>query len=459
MLNKKIKKRYLLILGFIFIVIFTFGKFIYPAVRQPKKNVILIVVDSLRPDHLGCYGYQKNTSPNIDSLAKRGTLFTQAITQGSYTAASVASIFTSTYPHTNWVVDYGDQLDPSLLTLAQVLKNHGYSTALISTHFDLYSTIPSFTRGFDYDLSIHGLDATVTELATEWLKDNQDRPFFLYLHYMEVHYPYQPPPPYNSLYLDDRLKGIEAATLETKYKWMDDPSLHGIPKQIVEGNITNEDIDYYISQYDGTIRSTDEQVGILSKELERLNLDKKTIIVLTADHGEDLAEHDVNRAFRHAGVYCDVVLKVPLIIKCNNVIPQGKAVTQQIQSIDIMPTILDILEIKQPEGIEGVSLLPLILKGKKYPSLYAFSNFGNDEYVIRTEEWKLIKDGTGYKLYNLKRDPEELIDLIDVERERFVFLKKELDNWEKQKKTKGEITPQPLTEEQKERLRSMGYLQ
>ena len=444
------KKIILSALAVIIIVIFALGKFTHYAAHRRKKNVILILVDALRPDHLGCYGYQRNTSPNIDNLAKEGVLFTQTIAQGITTNRSVPSIFTSTYLHTHWINDFGDQLNPSILTLAQVLKDFGYSTGLISGHGDIH-TLRRIERGFDI---FNDKTGDVTETAIDWLRDNQDKPFFLYLHYMDVHYPYQPPPPYDRMFLADKFKRQDRDALEAKYQWIDDPVLHGIPKQMLEGNMTKQDIDYYISQYDGEIRFTDEQIDLLLNELKRLNLDKKSVIILTADHGEDLAEHDINHAFRHAGIYFDVTLKVPLIIKCTDIIPQGKVFTQQVQSIDIMPTILDILKIKRPETAEGVSLLPMILKDKEYSTPYAFS----DDCIIRTEEWKLICDGDNRQLYNLKKDPQELNNLIDVEKEKFIFLKEKLDNWKRQAKPKIHTKSMPLTEEEKQRLKSLGYL-
>jgi len=437
---------FLLILSLI-AAIFISGKFIYTKTHRPKKNVILIIVDALRPDHLGCYGYERKTSPNIDNLAKEGVLFTQTIAQGNCTPLSVPSILTSTYPHTHWVKDFGYQLNPSILTLAQVLKDYGYSTGFISEP-DILHTIRGLERGFD----IFNETGEVTKTAIDWLKDVRDRPFLLYLHYGSPHCPYRPPPPYNRMFLADKFKRQDKDTLEAKYQWAYDPIYLQIPKQIAEGNLAKEDVDYYISQYDGEIRFDDQQIGILLKRLKRLNLDKKTIIILTADHGEDLADHDINNAFKHSSAY-DVVLKVPLIIKCTDIIPENKIITQQVQSIDIMPTIIDMLKIKKPETTEGVSLLPLILKGKEYPIPYAFSR----SCVIRTEEWKLICNRRNRQLYNLKKDPQELNNLIEQEKEKFIFLKEKLDNWRKQAVAIPK-KPAQLTEEEKERLRSLGYL-
>jgi len=149
---------------------------------------------------------------------------------------------------------------------------------------------------------------------------------------------------------------------------------------------------------------------MLNKKIKkRLNVDNKTIIILTADYGEDLAERDISHAFRHAGVYYDTVLRVPLILEGN----------------------------------------------EEYLSPYVFS----ENCVIRTEEWKFIEGDKGPELYNLKKDPQELDNLIDIEKEKFIFLKEKLENWRKQARPKGETKPQPLTEEQKQRLRSLGYLQ
>lgn len=192
--------------------------------------------------------------------------------------------------------------------------------------------------------------------------------------------------------------------------------------------------------------------------METFGLAKKTLIILTADHGEALGEH--NLYFTHGEFLYDELLKVPLIIKLEKLLPENKIINHQVRLIDILPTILHILHIRwnKNKQIEGVSFLPLVLRNYKFPELYAFSVFGNQK-SIRTCEWKLISSDKGYELYNLRKDPKELTNLVNTEKEQFEFLKAKLEEW--MNRPKPEIKPlkKPLDEETKEKLKSLGYLQ
>lgn len=477
-LKKKGWRKGKIIIVIVLLVIIGLGWYLSQRPRQ--LNVLLITIDALRPDHLGCYGYGRDTSPNIDRLARKGVLFTQAFAQGNQTFISVSSIITSTYPTTHGVRKAGDSLNlASFPTLTQVLKRNGYFNIAITNHGGI-KTILGIEQGFNLFITVKNKADEITRQAMELLKDRRDRNFFLWLHYIDPHGPYTPPSPYNKIYLKDEFyKGDKHLPISS----FEFGCYEHIPKYVAQNDIT--DVDYYISQYDGEIRFTDEQIGVLLKELKRLNLYKDTLIIISADHGEYLGGN--NYYFAHAGPPYDESLKVPLIIKCDNLIPKGRVINHQVQSIDIAPTILDILRIDKNKIMEGTSLLSTILGGK-HPSIYAFSSSRFFYNTVRTEQWKLIyADNRGYntidekemfttllnrhsgkdcnesewyELYNLEKDPGELNDLYEVEKEKFEFLRYKLDNWLSQKsklpKTK---TGQHLDEEIKERLRTLGYLQ
>jgi len=426
----------------------------------------LISMDALRPDHLGCYGYKRDTSPNIDKLVKEGIIFTQAISQSSHTAPSNTSLITSTYPNVHNVKDWGYQLNSKapLYTLPEILKKHGYTTALISDQisfslikamkrvFVTYTTLLSTTYG-----PTGKLINEITDWAIDWLSSNKDKKFFLWLYYLNPHAPYRPPKPYDKIFLNDEYYNIKKSVPLSDDPW-DQTPIGKIPRFLAENNIT--DVDYYISQYDGEIRYTDSQIGRLYEALKKLRLDKKTIIIITSDHGEAMGEH--NLYFRHCTFLYDELIKVPLMIRFNKTIPSGKKIDTQVRSIDIMPTILDILNInpKNFNALQGRSLLPLIASERCAFPPFAYSEFLNRKSV-RGNGWKLIydKNNQEFELYSLKEDPQETNNLIDKERDQFEYLKKKLDEYIQQADSGSGIEKQNIDESDKEKLRSLGYSQ
>lgn len=390
--NKKQLKIIFISLTILIGIISTIGYVGYIKKSRPI-NVILITLDALRADHLSCYGYIRKTSPNIDQLAKEGALFKQAIAQSPWTVSSLPSIMTSTYPHTHSIMQSNNRLNSTVVPLAKVLKDNGYSTGAISSRH--MGDIRGIEIGFDLlDCDWDIKTDEVTKRAIKYLESNQNKKFFLWLHYFDPHGPYRPPQPYKTRYLNDGFvinKINRSAPIEMGIG-SGDHSVYGgfrhIAPYVIEDNIT--DVNYYISQYDGEITFVDEQIGILMKELENLSIDKNTLVIITADHGESLGEHELY--FVHGTSY-EEVIKVPLIVKYGGSIPKGISINYQVQSIDIMPTILDILNIKKPKGIEGINLFSPLRWQKLDFYRKAFSEYkGSNRYValIRTNDWKLI---------------------------------------------------------------------
>jgi arylsulfatase A-like enzyme len=457
--------------------------------KHPPLNVVFITIDSLRADHLSCYGYKRDTSPNIDKLAKEGVIFTQAISPATITPVSLYSIFTSLYPYTHGVIDWGSFLNSSIPALPQILMNKGYYTKSIIHHGIPEIVYKSLGVNRDFKESKIEVD-TADKLIDEAIKFiiRKRRPFFLYLHHFDTHWPYHSPTPYNKIFLNDELYYVKDKNLPiSNFNYF---GYKAIPKILIEGNITN--VNYYISHYDGAIRFVDEEIGRLLDKLKKLELYKNTLIIISADHGESFGEHNI---YFHHGSLFDTELRVPLIMAGGNIFPQGKTINAQVTLIDIMPTIFDILGIEKPKGIEGISLLPLILGKEEYPRTFVFSGF-KGMASIRTKEWKLIRfepkktlelgkqipelaefienrflrggnqNPILYALCNLKENPKELNclifkdnkdDVVIKEKEKFTFLKEKLDNWIEQQP----IAPPkeiPFSEELKEKLRSLGYL-
>jgi choline-sulfatase len=430
-LNRKQKLFIFILFFFVFIGEI---RFLYCSNKSEKLNILLITLDALRPDHLGCYGYKRNTSPNIDKLVKEGVLFTQAISQASWTCPSLYSIITATYSSTHGVNFWDQLLSPSVFTLSQILKKNDFYTCFISGH----GALSRFNLGFDSFKDISGNAEQITREAIQIFEKNKNKKFFLWIHYMDMH----------------------------------DKSL-GIPeeKHYIK-NVTKEEINNYIFEYDKSIRYVDNQIALLLRKLKELELYRNTILIITADHGQEICEHEL--CFNHGGFLWDSVIKVPLIIFCTKFLPKNRIIRQQVQHIDLFPTICDILRIKKPKTIEGRSFLSLI-KGKDNLPDYAFSEHKENDgdlstgapvftkLSIRSSVWKFIytygPHGEEYELYNLKNDSQELNNLANLEKEQFKFLKAKLEEW--MNRAKPEITSlaKPLDKETKERLKSLGYLQ
>lgn len=358
--------------------------------KEEKPNLILISVDSLRADHVSSYGYFRQTTPNIDNLAKEGILFKNYITQSYLTPVSEMALHTGTYPSSNGVVSFETVLPKNILTLDQILKIYNYRTAAFgnSPEFLAFPALgESFSRGFDvYDFKDEGelvrsREETLNQNKIfDFLKE-EEKPFFLWLAIGSVHSPFDKSPtifgdlnyqgPLKDEYLDWGLKGV--------LPWIFNNVLYKTEKgEIVKKiDLNKEDIQYIINRYDDGIFTTDEWIGTFLKELKKRGLDRKTIIVLTSEHGEELGEHGY---IHHYDIF-DSTVKTPLIIKNPKLNKKNIVIKNQVQSIDILPTILDFLNIPKPHQIEGNSLTSLI-------SGWTSENFNEYVFIERIPLWE-----------------------------------------------------------------------
>lgn len=443
-----------------------------PARNNEKFNVILIVVDSLRADHLGCYGYYRNTSPNIDKLANEGVLFSRAFSQGARTLVSLPSMFTSLYPGVIGIFGLKDNLSNKFITLPEILKKNGYESVLFGgDELGLFSN-------FDYRFDKFKLFATpvshkirgiipspINKDILKWLGQKHSKPFFLFVYYDYPHAPYDPPVPYDKIFskeigVDKKTKKfIHSINLVSNSRYIDKFK-----------NINN--LNYLISQYDGEIRYTDEQIKFLLEGLENLNLSKNTLIIVTADHGDEFLEHG---GLSHGPQLYDELIHIPLIMKLPGIIVRGKKVTDLVKHLDIMPTILNILDIHENNIMQGNNLIPLLNNGGILEqAVFSETNvYPVHVKAIRTEKFKFIeihhdiKNSYSYELYNLEADPKELNNLIEKDLREAEEFKTELKDYTLsceriRKSILGESSVNKsvtLTEEEKERFKSLGYLQ
>lgn len=429
-----------------------------------KKNVIIIVIDALRPDHLGCYGYSRNTSPNIDKLAGEGISFTQAIAPGGWTFESVPSILTGTYSFVHQIRDSSlAPMNHNIKTLSQELSTHNYQTVIFSNQPSLkYIETSNYFQELFLDQGTLEHKATITEYEftdniQAWLeKKGRAAQFFLYIHYWGCHVPYRPAAAYKDKFCRDRYskkhKNVPISKLNTADKMFD--GIGRIPYVLAENNIT--DMYYYISQYDGVISYVDGQIGRLMDTLKRLKLDNDTMIILISDHGEMLGEHDMY--FFHTGGY-EENIRVPLIIRCPELFPRGKKISAQVSLIDIAPTVLEITGLNKPEYMQGESLLSFVKPFRSYNAKYALSS-DRDIFTVRRGTWKLIYNSINhsYSLFDLKAVPKEENNLMYQRKDVIKLLARRMAQWRDKKNSSDLKGRRLLLEKDKDILKSLGYL-
>ncbi|MBN1871071.1 MAG: sulfatase [Candidatus Omnitrophica bacterium] len=409
--------------------------------KVPVHNVILVGICTLRADHFNCYGYPNNTTPNINDFCADAVLFKETISQAPSTAPSFAAMFTSLLPlHNGLSTDNETIISPDCVTIAELLSHNGYHTVSFNNGGQVTNDF-GFDRGFDIFTKLKG--KTILR-AVEWLKSNKDKRFFLFIHSIEPHSPYMPSKEDAELF-DKLYKGILAEDIvvldKTKLK-----------EDLL--NASYADLQRIVNRYDAEIYSVDRQFGILIDYLKKEGLYENSMIIFAGDHGEEFGEHGYFA--RHAHTLYDELLKVPLIIKFPSSEYGSTVVTSQVRLIDILPTVLDVLEMPLPEYLEGISLLEL-LNGNPNRPLFAVSQKDCKARLknstIRTKYWKLNQG----RLFDLEKDPLEKNDVS----EKFPIIKRELqkklDEILRQRKI-AESKKVKLKKETVEQLKSLGYL-
>ena len=417
--------------------------------KPDKDQIILISLDTLRPDYLGVYDSQKKTSPNINKLAEDSIVCTDAISQASTTILSHKSIFYSVYPsiHKITLRALPKENGPSPL---EILKSKGFKTAGF-TEGGQMSRKFGFNRGFDsYWEPGTGVDANsklqmMKPLVFDWVKKNYREKFLLFLHTYQVHCPYFPPEPYRS-----EFAGWYDGTLDAKYK---------CGRYFQSLDMREKDYNYLRSLYMGEVRYTDEFIGEFIRLLKKLKIYDNATIILFSDHGESLGER---KYVGHNQMY-QVQLRIPMILKLPGIKPDR--LTSPVESVDIMPTLFDLLQIKPPYAFQGRSILPLLKK--KSGERYRFAE-RPAQFSVQKSEWKGIfqrKDPSDVSLYNIKNDPLEKNDLAQQHPEIVADLRKAYENmqrnsralsarFELEKASRPDVDP-----ELQEDLKALGYVQ
>lgn len=492
-----------------------------PEPPPPKPNVLLITIESLRADHVGSYGYRRNTTPNLDHLGRQGARFTDAVAQAPFTLPSIASIMTGMTPPGHGVRNHPAVLADSIVTLAERFQKAGYQTAAMTRHTWLRNK-SGLDQGF---LEYHnnkfsaGLDARSLSLAaSDWLANRDPaRPFFLWLHFLDPHLPYTPSYPYSVLYHDvygeepqaKHLRAMAAAArdredfLPTPYADLAggphyDLVLRHYPENRIlldlafwrrsrgsiffnNGLYSRYEVSQVVDLYDGAILYTDDNLGRILKTLADLGMADSTVVAVTGDHGEAFGEHGLS--FTHDFTLYDEVLRVPLVVRGPGVVP-GATIAQQVRLMDLAPTLLDLAGVEPLAGVESRSLAPL-LRGGTLPYLVALAEsaparpqFPEQDKItlpgirgkwrmVRTDRWKLIQipreEGDLYELYDLVEDPGETRDLYAELSGEAAKLSPFLEAWIAKdplqgSETSGEEGLEDLDPSALEQLKTLGYI-
>ncbi|MCP4604646.1 MAG: sulfatase-like hydrolase/transferase [Proteobacteria bacterium] len=438
----------------------------------PKgRRVVLVVVDALRADRLGCYGYKRQpTTPTIDRLAGEGVLFEKFYAASPWTAPSFGSILTGVSPEihrngkwlrnetesTEWIGAVAlEPLNPAVSTLAELLEEK--STAAFITNTFLHEKM-GFARGFDhYDYEKASLKKSrradvITDATVAWLKKHSNDEFFVLVHYFDPHVSYDPPPQYLKMFAPEP-KGRVTAPFPKKKK--------------VEAFMlgpTSEEKDFIKGLYNGEVRFVDDQLGRLVESMKQLGMLDDTWLVVTSDHGEEHYDHG---AFDHGHRFEDEVMRVPLIIRP----PGGKwaagiRIGFSCSHVDLMPTILEWFSIDLPEYLEGRSLMPMITAKETshraaYMEYNLYGKYGHAYYDGRYKIIKFENVNEGF-MYDVDEDPLEK-EKLGSDHPAFVKLNKAMEEYrgnrplnlvKKSKKTDAVILPKDVEES----LRNLGYL-
>ena len=409
---------------------------------DPPWNLLVITLDTTRADALGCYGHPTARTPNLDRLAQEGVLFEHCFTPVPITTPSHSTIFTGTYPMAHGVRDNGLFVLPDRAhTLAEVLTGQGWATGAAVgsfpvtrqfgldqgfTYFNDHITLAAEDYRGDRVIPSRGLffderpAAWVNDAIAPWLNENTSGPFFAWVHYWDAHHPHQPPAPFNQIFAHDL--------------------------------------------YEGEIAYVDQSLGTLINLLEKRGVWDRTIVVVVGDHGEGNGEHNEDT---HSLLAYNATLHIPLIIRVPG-LPPGVRIEQRVGTVDIMPTILDLLGIDAPEGLQGRSLAGLMgVEGKQTEDqdlYYAetlsprLSHGWGELRALYDGRFKYIH-GPRPELYDLEADPGELVDLVDRLPEERDRMRTELARFITDRASTGAAAAAHTPDDETlQRLAALGYL-
>jgi len=445
--------------------------------KGKRENLLLIVSDTLRADHLSSYGFPFETSPNVDSLARRGTAFTDLMSCAPITGASHASMMTGTYQTRHGIFGNGGTISENLTTIAEICRDSEYETAAFVSNPALDpSWLVGIDRGFNvFDAELPSLErnrqssyrdaAGTAEAAIKWLQGRNDGRFLLWVHFQEPHGPYEVPvaAPLGRLESTERRTGEPQALRVLE----GNGGPGGIPLYQVLGE--ERDPAVYRARYAARVSYVDEQIGRVLSAVGRQGLQDETLIAFTADHGELLGEHDYY--FQHGATVFQPGLHVPLIVAGPGVKP-GQSSSVAAAGVDVMPTVLDLIGLggdASADQLQGRSLAHFA-RGAKDREATQTARFASSEggidWCVQVGRYKLSICQSAPKssamLFDLQSDPDEKVDLAPREPARVAKMSALLDSFmarPPQGDLPGSGAAPGLSEENRRRLKSLGYLE
>jgi arylsulfatase A-like enzyme len=448
-MSSTIKKSIIFIVP-VLVILLTGGYFLTR--KQSPPNVLFIIIDTLRADHTHMGDGTAKETPDLKAyFGEDAAYFGSSYSNAPWTLPSISSMLTSKYPSEIGVIKRNSKIDDKFVTIAEVLKAHGYSTHGVISHIFLKAKY-GLSQGFDtYTEKIDSEDnnllavtsPAVTGEAVKILDSGGDKPFFLFLHYFDPHY----------RYIDhDGITGYNGPFL---------PGESDAKKAelIRENRFSGADLGYFRECYNSEIRFTDKYVGMLIGELKRKGLYDNTVIVIAADHGEEFGERG---ALGHGQSLFNEQTVVPFILKLPRAYKKSKKLRTFFSNIDIAPTILDAAGLPVPGAFTGRSILdgkgaePVFMEvnESKYDTLY-------NQCAVVFDGWKLIKDlPTGkYELFELGRDRDEKNDQFNSNKKMFFNMHKILERYMKMIAARRHTSQQTaLTEEEQKKLETLGYV-
>jgi arylsulfatase A-like enzyme len=417
-----------------------------------RPNVVLILIDTMRADHLGCYGYSRDTSPCIDSLAENGTRYARVQAQSPWTLPAMTTIMTGLSHRSHRAGMWNDVfygIDPSLPYMPVILNDEGYRTAAFFNVLFMSSDF-GFHRGFDLfdcessveEITARNARVTVDE-TIEWIQENQcDGSFFLAVHFYDPHLTYDPEPPYNTLFTDHSYHGSFDQT------WGSKDDMFSVNSGQVA--LDSADLANLVNLYDGEVAFTDHEIGRLLQCIRSENLSEHTLVIVAADHGEEFLDHS---GVGHGHTLYQELLNVPLVVSGPG-IRAGYVENALVGQIDILPSILDFCGIVPPQGLEGravfesagdVSML--------YPSSLVLSSGGR--VAVRRDDAKLhwIQSSNTSFQFDLLLDPGEMTQLQECDS---TLVDAAIQYWSVP--PEGSPAPVSLEDVQLKAMRNLGYI-
>ncbi len=433
----------------------------HPAPWPKHPNIVILVVETLRADHLRPYGYPRNTMPNLEDLADEGVLFEHATTVAPWTLPSVVSILTGLPPSAHGVTTYEDRLSDKVDTLAERLRHAGYHTAFLGVN-SLFESDRNLEQGFDHYFGIDEISSEeLNRNILAWLHDRPlDRPVFLYVHYFDPHCRYAPPEDYNEIYwpVPRSLATGRTMTRQQFNNMHECFQLHHGPDEPIL------DVDYYLAQYDAELRHVDAMIGVFLERLKTAGLYDSSLIFAVGDHGEEFYDHG---GFGHGRVLYEHTTRVPFIVKVPGGGPGGRRVRGHVSTLDIPRTVLGAVGLDAQAGPFGMDLRP-ILGGREVPrnrAVYTETDYEGTVRAVIQGRWKLIVSVDGKRpggLFDLSIDPGEQHDRSSEDpRTRAALYRlivaRAAEESEYRRRYPSE--QRPLSDRVLERLKALGYVE